>query len=105
MFACMSGTPPQPADQRKIEDKMEPHYAKIDGAYSPELVKMVRACLDMDPLARPQSVFALQKVLNSAPASPLPRAPQAAPDTLVGQLRSLVDRIGGLGRKKNDNKS
>jgi serine/threonine protein kinase len=101
MFACMSGTPPQPADQRKIEDKMEPHYAKLDGAYSPELIRMVRGCLDMDPLARPQSVFALQKVLQT----PLPQAPQAAPETLAGQLRSLVDRIGGLGRKKTENKS
>jgi serine/threonine protein kinase len=105
MFACMSGTPPQPADQRKTEDKMAPHYAKLDGAYSPELLNMVCACLDMDPLARPQSVFALQKVLNTMPTSPLPPAKQAAPETLAGQLRGLVGRIGALGRKKTENKS
>jgi serine/threonine protein kinase len=101
MFACMAGQPPQPADQRKLGDKMEPYYAKLDGAYSPELVKMVRACLDMDPLARPQSVFALQKVLQTAP----PPAPGSVPDTLGGQLRSLVDRLGGLGRKKTADKT
>jgi hypothetical protein len=39
------------------------------------------------------------------PTSPLPPAKQAAPETLAGQLRGLVGRIGALGRKKTENKS
>jgi serine/threonine protein kinase len=96
MFACMAGAPPQPADQRKTEDKMAAHYARLEG-YSPELVGMVRACLELDPLARPQSVFALQKVLQ-APAPPA--EPARGLDRLSGQWRGLVERVGGLGRKK-----
>ena len=102
MFACMAGAPPQPADQRKTEDKMPGHCARLDGAYSPELLAMVRSCLAMDPLARPQSVFALQKVLQVQP----PAAPAAAADDagalgkLAAPLRGLVERLGAFGRKK-----
>jgi serine/threonine protein kinase len=95
MFACMSGAPPQPADQRRQEDKMERHFDKLGGAYSAELVAMVRACLAMDPLARPQSVFALQKVLQAAPAA---AEPVAAPAGRPTGWRGLVGRISAFGR-------
>lgn len=64
IFACMVGAPPQPSDQRKNADKMEGHYAKLEGIYSSELIDVMRWCLKMDPLERPQSVFALQKALS-----------------------------------------
>ena len=63
IFACMVGAPPQPSDQRRSSDKMESHYRKLEGLYSTELIEVVRWCLKMDPLERPQSVFALQKAL------------------------------------------
>jgi serine/threonine protein kinase len=101
MFACMVGSPPQPADQRKTEDKMEAHFQKLDGLYSDELIKLVRWCLALDPLARPQSLFALQKVLQApAPEAPAP-APQGALERLGGGLRGLVGRLGGLGRARD----
>jgi serine/threonine protein kinase len=99
MFACMSGAPPQAADQRRQEDKMERHLDKLDGAYSAELVAMVRACLAMDPLARPQSVFAVQKVLQAAPAAVEAGAEPA--DKPAG-WRGLVGRIGAFGRSSGD---
>jgi serine/threonine protein kinase len=95
LFACMTGAPPQPADQRKAEDKLEPQFAKLDQAYSPELVAMVRACLALDPLARPQSVFAVQKGLQAAPVAAAPAT--AAGDRAAG-WRGLVGRIGPFGR-------
>lgn len=102
MFACMAGAPPQPADQRKTEDKMGAHYARLEGAYSPELVTMVRSCLEMDALARPQSIFSLQKVLQMpAPATDEP----GAGGKLGEQWRGLVDRLGGFGRKKAADKN
>ncbi len=101
MFACMVGSPPQPADQRRTEDKMAEHFQKLDGLYSEELVKLVRDCLELDPLARPQSVFALQKVLQAMPvaAAPPPPAPAGTLDRLGEGLRGLAGRLG-LGRGK-----
>src|SRR4051812_9865723 len=65
IFACMVGAPPQPADQRKVNDRMESHFRKLEGVYSPELVQLVRWSLMIDPLQRPQSVFAMQKALKT----------------------------------------
>jgi serine/threonine protein kinase len=97
IYACMAGAPPQPADQRKGGDRMDAEFAKLDGAWSAELLALVRACLALDPLARPQSVFALQKVLQGpalAPDAPI----AAAPAGQRGGWRGLVGRLGGLKR-------
>jgi hypothetical protein len=102
MFACMAGAPPQPADQRRAADTMEQQFAQLDGAYTPGLVAMVKACLALDPLARPQSVFAVQKALQAG----LSAAPAAAgdPQEPVAEApasgwRGFVERIGfGRGR-------
>lgn len=99
IFACMAGAPPQPADQRKSDDRMPAHFDKLAGIYSNDLVTMVRSCLEMDPLARPQSVFAVQKVLQM----PMPAmAANSAAPTLGGQLRALVDKMTGRGGKAGD---
>ncbi|WP_426172292.1 serine/threonine protein kinase [Pseudoduganella sp. R-34] len=90
MFACMLGQPPQPADQRRKEDKMEPHFQKLEILYSPELVKLVRWTLDIDPLARPQSLFELQKLLAQAPA---PKEPPPPPGALE-KLGKLAGKLG-----------
>lgn len=99
IYACMAGSPPQPADQRRAEDKMENQFAKL-ADYSPQLVNLVRWCLELDPLARPQSVFAVQKELQS----PMPAA-APEPAGLTDTLRGLVGRLGGIGRKKSTGKS
>jgi serine/threonine protein kinase len=96
MFACMTGSPPQPANQRRTEDKMQAQCALLAGVYSAELVNMVRTCLALDPLARPQSVFALQKVLAVA----LPAASAERKQASAGGWRGLVGRIGALTRGK-----
>lgn len=66
MFACMVGAPPQPADQRKTNDKMEELLRKLESVYSRELIEIIRWSLKIDPLERPQSVFALQKALRES---------------------------------------
>lgn len=94
MFACMVGAPPQPADQRKVNDKMEEHFRKLESMYSRELIDVIRWALKLDPLERPQSVFALQKALREPVANT--REP-ALLDRVAGRLRDL---LAGLVRRR-----
>ena len=64
MYSCLAGLPPQSADQRKLDDKMDASIDKFAGIYSPELLELIRWSLQLDPLQRPQSVFALQRALR-----------------------------------------
>jgi serine/threonine protein kinase len=104
ILACMTGAPPQPADQRKVEDQMAARFAQAaaGGAYSGALLDLVRACLALDPLARPQSVFAVQKALQAL--APRDQGAREAGDgeaeaaRPASGWRGLVGRIGGFGR-------
>lgn len=97
IFACMVGAPPQAADQRKINDKMDGHLKKLEGIYSTELLNVVRWTLKMDPLQRPQSVFALQKALREATQQKTDN--ETAVGGVVGSIRNF---LGGLTRKASE---
>ncbi len=94
IFACMVGAPPQAADQRKKNDRMEGHFRKLEGIYSPELMQVVRSCLQIDPLARPQSVFAVQKALMQ----PMPT--NNAGDAMEKISRKFRDLFSAFGKKR-----
>ncbi|MDY0977563.1 serine/threonine-protein kinase [Massilia sp. CFBP9012] len=105
MLACMSCSTPQSVDARRAGDKLLEQLDKLVGRYSPELIDLVQACLALDPLARPQSVFAIQKALQAAPAKPLAAASASASMKASAQQgearggwRALVDRLGAFGR-------
>jgi len=98
MFACMVGAPPQPADARQKGDRMDAHFGKLDGVYSPELIAVMRWCLMLDPLARPQSVFAVQRALQQ-PIS-VPQA-EAAPEAAEG-LGRFARRLRALFTSRRD---
>jgi hypothetical protein len=57
---------------------------------------MVKACLALDPLLRPQSVFAVQKVLQAA--APVRAEETQAAAAPASGWRGLVGRLGGFGR-------
>ena len=105
LYATMTGMPPQPADGRRTQDAMDAQFAKLEAAraWSPELVAMVKACLALDPLARPQSVFAVQKVLQRGKRDKdqkhagAPAQDEAAP--AATGWRGLVGRLGAFGKK------
>jgi serine/threonine protein kinase len=95
IFSCMVGAPPQPADQRMINDKMESHYSKLEGVYSAELIRVVRWSLMIDPLQRPQSVFAMQKALKT-------HVPQAKE---LHALQKIARRFRSLFASKSERSS
>lgn len=63
MYASLSGTPPQGADMREKEDQLKPAVDAWRGKLSTQLLSTIDQCLRLNPLDRPQSVFALQKAL------------------------------------------
>lgn len=92
MFACMVGAPPQPADQRKTNDRMEDHFRKLESMYSRELIQVIRWSLRLEPLERPQSVFALQKALREQVVE------QKEPDLIEKVTAKLRNMFSGLGK-------
>jgi serine/threonine protein kinase len=90
MFACMVGAPPQPADQRQTNDRMDAHLAKLEAIYTPELIQVIRWSLMIDPLARPQSVFALQKALRQEAAA---KEPPGLVDQANRRLRGFMSSV------------
>ncbi|MES2771543.1 MAG: serine/threonine-protein kinase [Pseudomonadota bacterium] len=63
MYACLASAAPQPADSRVEKDYLVPASVRWLGEYSEQLLNTIDWCLKLDHLARPQSVFALQKAL------------------------------------------
>ena len=64
IYACMQGFPPNEAPQRQDKDRLTLALHKLRGIYSDNLIEVVEWCMALDPLSRPQSVFALQKELS-----------------------------------------
>lgn len=64
IYSCMHGFPPSEASLRVADDRVAITMARLRGTYSDNLIEVVSWCMALDPLARPQSVFDLQKVLS-----------------------------------------
>ncbi|GAB3263388.1 serine/threonine protein kinase [Chitinimonas naiadis] len=90
IFACMSGLAPQAADQRAKDDKYQSVKKMWAGRYSASLLELVDWCLQLDPLARPQSVREVQKALVGIASEPQPK-----PGLLAG-LKGNLARIGRM---------
>ena len=63
IFACLASAAPQAADDRSEKDRYVSATKVWNGKYSRQLLETIDWCLELDHLKRPQSVFALQKVL------------------------------------------
>jgi serine/threonine protein kinase len=64
IYACMVGYPPNEAPQRQDKDRITMTLGRLRGVYSDSLIEVVEWCMALDPLARPQSVYDLQKELS-----------------------------------------
>jgi eukaryotic-like serine/threonine-protein kinase len=106
MYACMLGEPAQPGNERRLHDRTEAALQAASAHYSQQLLDLVRWCMKIEPLERPQSVFSLQRALQepqmqasnkpafspmrwfgSAPFAWRGRVPLLDPTTLRGRRR------------------
>ncbi len=67
IFACLAAFAPQSADSRVEEDHLASARKIWAGQYSDDLLDLIDWCLKLDPNQRPQSVFALQKMIRDLP--------------------------------------
>jgi len=107
IYACMQGFPPTEAPQRQEKDRLSLSLAKLRGVYSDNLIEVVEWCMALDPLSRPQSVFALQKELSREGERRYTKLTVAEKmrmqlDSLVTDTRKNVQKMGeatGIGAK------
>ena len=64
LYYCLAGAPPQAAAARMKSDQLQSAQTRWRNRYSVQLLELIDWCLTLRAQARPQSVFALQKVLN-----------------------------------------
>ena len=107
IYACMQGFPPTEAPQRTVKDRLSLSLTKLRGIYSDNLIEVVEWCMALDPLSRPQSVFALQKELSREGERRYTKLSVAEKmrmqlDTLVTDTKKNVQKVGeatGIGVK------
>ena len=102
MYACMQGFPPAEATQRTGKDRLTLALHKLRGVYSDNLIEVVEWCVALDPLSRPQSVFALQKELSRESERRHTRLSVTEKmrmqfDTLVSDTKKSVLKTGDTG--------
>jgi serine/threonine protein kinase len=89
MYTCIAASAPPPADQRLQKDRYVPARQMWAGKYTSQLLQTIDWCLRLDHLRRPQSVFALQKVLLRE------RDPTASLTSRTAGFREMVAKLAG----------
>jgi hypothetical protein len=64
LYACLACRPPLAAADRLRRDDLEPAARRWRGSYSAQLLELIDWSMQLPAASRPQSVYALQKVLN-----------------------------------------
>lgn len=64
LYACLAGQAPQAAGARLAHDQLELAERRWRGQYSAQLLELIDWCLRLHTADRPQSVYALRKVLS-----------------------------------------
>jgi len=105
IYACMQGYPPNEAPQRLEKDRIAIALSRLRGIYSDNLIEVVEWCMALDPLSRPQSVFALQKELSRESERHYTKLSMGEKvrlqfDTMVADTKKSVKAMPGLGAKQ-----
>jgi len=105
IYACMQGYPPNEAPQRLEKDRIGIALSRLRGIYSDNLIEVVEWCMALDPLSRPQSVFALQKELSREGERHYTKLTMGEKmrlqiDTMVADTKKSVKAVPGLGGKQ-----
>ncbi|GAA5163986.1 serine/threonine-protein kinase [Viridibacterium curvum] len=92
MYACLAGSAPVRSDERIKKDTFEPATKRWAGEYSVHMLETIDWCLNLNPLERPQSVYALQKALLTRSRHIAPKPPATLIGKISTRLRSLIQK-------------
>jgi serine/threonine protein kinase len=87
MYSCLSGGPPQSANDRMKQDHLPSPHDLWGEQMSAEFLNIIDWCMKLDPNERPPSAMALQKLLLLE-ASP----PKAGTTTLFDKIKNRLSR-------------
>ncbi len=90
IYNCISGTHPQPSDERVVNDQLQPLQELARGNFSDDLIDIVHWCLKLDLHERPQTSFELQKALMSNTDEW--RTLRNGDDTFTEKLRATLNK-------------
>ena len=85
LYACLEGSSPQPSDQRKVDDTLEPAMRRWIGEYSANFLALIDFCLVLDHEQRARNAREIQLALLDR------KAPPGVHVSLFGRLRSLIN--------------
>jgi len=86
MRACISGSAPQRAEERRMEDKMKPAAKEFRRKYSPALLQAIDWAMEVDPTLRPQNVEQLLEAMDSEIAEDTPSLSESIFDRLNSKI-------------------
>lgn len=90
LYATITGKAPPRSDDRAKNETLVPLVTSHPDTYSEQLRALVDWCLCLDPLKRPQSVYALQKALASHTVGKRESSPPASKDSIAARLRAFM---------------
>ncbi len=85
--ACLDGTSPPPANERRLEDKMKPATEAFRREYSHSLLAAIDWAMEVDPLHRPQNVDEFLEALNKEDP---PEPPEEHKPTMLERIANSL---------------
>jgi len=92
MRACIEGTAPPPAEERRMEDTMKPAVEAFKKSYSRKLLRAIDWAMEVDPMYRPQTVDELIGAMNDGSGPP---RDDNDGDSVLNKLASSLSWIKG----------
>jgi serine/threonine protein kinase len=95
MRACIEGTAPPPAEERRMKDTMKPAVEAFRKGYSQKILAAIDWAMEVDPMYRPQSVDELLEALGDG--GKLGPGYKEVEGSMLGRLASGLSWFKGSG--------
>ncbi len=96
MRACIEGTAPPPAEERRMEDTMKPAVEAFRKGYSERILKAIDWAMEVDPMYRPQSIDQLLEAMGQYEGPGYQEGADEG-DSMLGRLASSLSWLKGKG--------